>query len=84
MSADQRFAVLLAILVALMGGLGWLVKSLLGVTAQWGRTGAKLEELSNDIRDLVTSKERDHARIDNRVDRLEGRVERHETWHQDH
>lgn len=84
MTPDQRFAVLLVVLAAVLGGVGWLAKAILGVTAQWGRTGAKLEELSSDIRDLVASKERDHLRIDNRVDRLEGRVERHETWHQDH
>jgi hypothetical protein len=84
MTPDQRFAVLLVVLAAVLGGVGWLAKSVLGVTAQWARTGAKLEELSNDIRDLVTAKERDHDRIDGRVDRLEGRVERHETWHQDH
>lgn len=81
---DQRFAILLVVLAAVLGGLGWLVKSLLGVTAQWGRTGAKLEELSTDIRDLVDAKQRDHDRIDNRVDRVEGRVERHEVWHTDH
>ena len=84
MTADQRFAILLVVLAALLGGVGWLVKSLLGVSAQWGRTGAKLEELSTDIRDLVSSKERDHGRMDARVDRLEGRVERHEIWHSDH
>lgn len=81
---DQRFAILLVILGAALGGIGWLVKSLLGVTAQWVRTGAKLEELSSDIRDLVSAKERDHGRIETRIDRIEGRVERHEIWHTDH
>lgn len=84
MTPDQRFAVLMVFLTAVLGGLGWLAKSLLGVSAQWVRTGAKIEELTNDIRDLVSSKERDHGRMDSRVDRLEGRVERHEVWHQDH
>lgn len=81
---DQRFTVLMVFLSAALGGIGWLVKSLLGVTAQWGRTGARLEELSTDIRELVVSKERDHGRMDARVDRVEGRVDRHEVWHQDH
>lgn len=84
MTPDQRFTVLMVFLTAALGGIGWLVKSLLGVTAQWGRTGAKLEELSTDIRDLVTAKERDHGRIDARVDRVEGRVDRHEQWHVGH
>jgi len=84
MSSDQRFAILLVVLGAALGGIGWLVKSLLGVTAQWVRTGAKLEELSADIRDLVSAKERDHGRIETRIDRIEGRVERHEVWHTDH
>ena len=84
MSSDQRFAILLVVLGAALGGIGWLVKSLLGVTAQWVRTGAKLEELSSDIRDLVSAKERDHGRIETRIDRIEGRVERHEVWHTDH
>jgi hypothetical protein len=84
MTPDQRFAVLLVALTAVLGGVGWLAKSVLGVTAQWARTGAKIEELTTDIRDLVSSKERDHARLDARVDRVEARVERHETWHQDH
>lgn len=84
MTPDQRFAALMVVLAAVLGGVGWLAKSVLGVTAQWARTGAKLEELSTDIRDLVDSKERDHDRMDNRMDRLEGRVERHEVWHVDH
>lgn len=84
MTPDQRFAALMVVLAAVLGGVGWLAKSVLGVTAQWARTGARLEELSNDIRDLVIAKERDHGRMDARVDRLEGRVERHEVWHQDH
>jgi hypothetical protein len=84
MTPDQRFAILLVVLSAALGGIGWLVKSLLGVTAQWVRTGTKLEELSTDIRDLVTAKERDHGRIETRIDRVESRVERHEVWHTDH
>lgn len=84
MTSDQRFAVLLVLLTAALGAIGWLVKSLLGVTAQWARTGARLEELSQDIRDLVVAKERDHGRIETRIDRIEGRVERHEDWHRDH
>lgn len=84
MTPDQRFTVLTVFLAAVLGGVGWLVRSLLGVTAQWGRTGAKLEELSTDIRDLVASKERDHSRIETRIDRVEGRVERHEVWHTGH
>lgn len=83
LTPDQRFAVLLVVLTAVLGGVGWLAKSVFGVTAQWARTGAKLEELSTDIRDLVTAKERDHGRIETRIDRIEGRVERHEVWHQD-
>lgn len=81
MTSDQRFAVLLVILTAALGGIGWLVRSLLSVTHQWARTGARLEELSQDIRDLVSAKERDHDRIETRIDRVESRVERHETWH---
>jgi hypothetical protein len=84
MTPDQRFSILLVVLAAALGGIGWLVKSLLGVTAQWVRTGARLEELSADIRDLVSAKERDHGRIETRIDRIEGRVERHEVWHTDH
>lgn len=84
MTPDQRFTVLMIFLSAALTGIGWLVKCLLGVTAQWGRTGAKLEELSTDIRDLVASKERDHDRMDARMDRVEGRVDRHESWHVDH
>lgn len=91
MTPDQRFAVLLAILVALMGGLGWLVKTLLGVITQWARTGErlertgeKIEELSTDIRDLVANKERDHDRLGGRIDRLDDRVTVHERWHSEH
>lgn len=80
---DQRFSILLVVLAALLGGVGWMAKSVLRATAQWARTGAKLEELSTDIRGLVESKERDHARMDTRVDRLDDRVTRHEAWHQD-
>jgi hypothetical protein len=84
MTPEQRFEVLLVLLTAALAVVGWLIKSLLNVTHQWARTGARLEELSQDIRDLVTAKERDHARIETRIDRVEGRVERHEAWHVDH
>lgn len=84
MTPDQRFAVLMTLLGAALAAIGWLGKSLLNVTQQWARTGARLEELSNDIRDLVTAKERDHDRIETRIDRVESRVERHETWHSEH
>jgi hypothetical protein len=84
MTPEQRFEVLLVLLTAALAVAGWLIKSLLNVTHQWARTGARLEELSQDIRDLVTAKERDHARIETRIDRVEGRVERHEAWHVDH
>lgn len=81
MNADQRFTVLMVVLAAVLGGLGWLLRSLLGVTQQWARTGVTIETLTGDIRDLVANKERDHARLDARVDRVEGRMERHEGWH---
>lgn len=84
MTPDQRFTVLMVLLTAALAAIGFLSRSFFSVSRQWVRTGAKLEELSNDIRDLVTAKERDHGRIDNRMDRLEGRVERHEVWHSDH
>jgi hypothetical protein len=84
MDAEQRFEILLVLLTTALAAVGWLIKSLLSVTHQWARTGARLEELSQDIRDLVTAKERDHARIETRIDRVEGRVERHETWHSEH
>lgn len=84
MTPDQRFTVLMVLLSTALAAIGWLAKSLLSVTHQWARTGARLEELSNDIRDLVNAKERDHARMDTRFDRLESRVERHETWHSEH
>lgn len=84
MTADQRFAVLMVLLTAALAAIGWLAQSLLGVSKQWGRTGAKLEELTADIRDLVASKERDHARLERAIERTDQRVERHEVWHQDH
>jgi len=83
MTPDERFTFLMVVLAAVLGGLGWLAKSLLGVTAQWVRTGAKIEELTGDIRDLVSSQEREHSRLDTRVDRVEQRMERHEGWHAD-
>lgn len=84
MTPDQRFTVLMVLLSTALAAIGWLTKCLLNVTQQWARTGVKLEELSQDIRDLVSAKERDHGRIEARIDRVEGRVERHEVWHQDH
>lgn len=91
MTPDQRFAVLMTLLGAALAAIGWLLKSVLGATAQWGRTGErleqagnKIEDLSQDIRDLMNAKERDHTRIETRIDRVESRVERHETWHSEH
>lgn len=84
MTPDQRFSVLLILFTAVLGGVGWLLRSLLSVSQQWVRTGVKIEELTEDIRDLVGAKERDHDRMDGRIDRLEGRVERHDVWHSEH
>jgi hypothetical protein len=82
LTPDQRFTVLMVVLTAVLGGVGWLAKSVLGVTQQWARTGVKIEELTSDIRDLVSSKERDHARLERAIERTDQRVERHEVWHQ--
>lgn len=84
MTPDQRFAVLMVLLGTVLGAMGWLLRTLLGVTQQWARTGVTIETLTGDIRDLVANKERDHARLDMRVDRVETRVERHEGWHAEH
>lgn len=84
MNPNERFAVLMVLLAAMLGGMGWLLRTLLGVTQQWARTGVTIETLTGDIRGLVANKERDHARLDQRVDRVEGRMERHEGWHAEH
>lgn len=84
MTPDERFTVLMVLLGAVLGGLGWLLKSLLGVTQQWARTGVTIEALTGDIRDLVANKERDHARLERSIERTDQRVERHEVWHTDH
>lgn len=71
------FAVLCAVL-------GFLTKSFLGVSKQWTITGERLERLGKDLRDVITWKDREHARLDERLNRVDGRIERHETWHDDH
>lgn len=64
--------------------LGWVARSLFKVSAQWIRTGDKIEVLGQSIEHLVRAKEVEHARFDSHLQRVEARLERHEIWHDDH
>lgn len=95
MTNAERFITLLGtIIVALgiiMAGGVRIFKVLWDIRGAWDKTNNALHEtngelthLVEDVRELVGNKERDHARIDKRQDRLEARIERHEEWHSNH
>lgn len=82
MTPDQRFTVIITLLGAACTGLAALARAMFRVSRQWLLTGKELENLGEDIRGLVDTKEKDHARFERRIEHVEHRVERHEEWHQ--
>lgn len=84
MSSDERFSVLMVLLAAVLSGVGWMARALWKVTRQWIVTGIQLESLTENIRGLVDTKERDHARLAHDTETLTHRLERHEDWHANH
>lgn len=65
-------------------GLGWLAKTVIGLGKQWTLTVERLTTLTDKVSQIVDWKDREHTRLDTRADRLDGRIERHEAWHDDH
>lgn len=88
MSSADRFFTLLAAVVAVGSGLGgtlvWVARKLWDVKGAWDQTNADLRGLMASVAELVTRKDRDHERIGDRIDRVEGRQDRHEAWHAEH
>jgi hypothetical protein len=74
MTPDGRFiALLVTILTGLsiiMGGLLWLGRVLWNIRGSWDHTNDELHTLVDKVGALVA-----------RDDRLEARIERHESWH---
>jgi len=84
MSPDQRFTLIMSGIAILASAIGWLAKSFMGVSKQWTLTGERLERLGLDLRQVVDWKDREHGRIELRVERVDNKLERHEVWHDDH
>lgn len=88
MTPGERFLTLIVATLSgiaiIMGGFIFVIKLLWSIRGGWDRTNAELHELVGDVRDLVIAKERDHARLEMKNDRLESRIERHEDWHDKH
>lgn len=71
----------LALVAALCG---WVGKSVLSISQRWATAVSELKQLGVDIHNVIEWKDREHVRLDTKVDRLDSRVERHEIWHDDH
>jgi hypothetical protein len=88
MTPVQRFYILLSILALLCAGLLWIISRLFkaGRVYQKGideldKAATAIVNLGDDLKELVRSKEKEHDRIDERMNRLEERLQQHESWH---
>lgn len=85
MTGAERFAALLAAIIAagggIGGGLGLAARGLWRIKGAWDATNGELRGLARDVRALVAANERDHRRLDDRDDRIEARLDRHEQRH---
>lgn len=70
-----------AIMATVISGFAAVGTLLWKMSAKWTDAVATMRGMNEDIHDLVSSKEREHTRLESRIDRVEQRMERHESWH---
>jgi hypothetical protein len=73
MSPNQRFALIMTGLSALITLVGFCIKLLWTASSRWQRTTDTLQVIGEKIEDLVVAKEKEH-------NRLEARLDKHEKW----
>lgn len=67
-----------AALLAVFGtGLGMLIR----ITRRWTAIELNLQSLVDKFTEAMQSIRSDYQRLERRVDRNEGRIDRHEEWH---
>lgn len=58
-------------------GLGLIVR----ITIRWTRIETSLESIAQRISDVVSSGSSERAKLGERIDRVDARIDRHEAWH---
>jgi hypothetical protein len=83
-SSSERFTILITglslLFTVLCVGIGLIVR----ITAKWTRVEDKLEHLVENVGDLVRDGREADDRLGKQIDRLDERLTRHESWHDDH
>lgn len=74
MTADQRFALTMALLAAALAALGWLVRSMAMAIVKWTQTQDQLSGVAKDIGDLAVSIRADITERQGRADAEHGEI----------
>ena len=81
MSNTQRFVTLLVGVLTvgslLGGGILFTIKVLLSIQSKWDKTNGALKSIGESVAGNELNHEKDHARMDQRTDRIEGRLNEH-------
>jgi hypothetical protein len=83
-TTDQRFTVTIMaiglVFTVMAAGLGLIVR----ITTRWTRIEDRLGAIADKITELVKDKESDHHELDVKIEKVDARIERHESWHDTH
>jgi hypothetical protein len=83
-TSSERFQLLIGALgllfVILTAGLGLIVR----ITIRWTKIESSLSVIADKIKDIVTGKDADHRDLEQQINKVDSRIERHEVWHDDH
>lgn len=71
MSNDTWYIILVTVLLALLSGVGVMIRYLFIGAMRWARTEQQLEELVKDVKQLVQDKDHVHEQFDRRMRWLE-------------
>lgn len=77
LDATALIAGLSLIFIVLSAGLGLIVR----ITLRWGKIESNLEHIAEKVGELVQDKDAAHRDLNARIDKVDDRIERHESWH---
>jgi serine phosphatase RsbU (regulator of sigma subunit) len=86
-TATRDLALLVAILTALsllLGAVLFMARLLWKARGAWDETNYRLRTLAVKVDDVARQNDREHKRLDQRANRLDDRILRHERWHNNH
>jgi sensor histidine kinase YesM len=69
MTPNQRFTLIITLLTVLISAVGYLIKLLWTTSARWQQLTDRLQHIGEQIADLVIAKEKEHTRIEARLDK---------------